>query len=167
VYDKAGRLLSISDPDSSYTYTYDNDDRLTLVDNAGTPGSPHVVLTVGYDANGNRTSFATSINGVWQFSNVYAYDPLDRMTTITQSTAGGGVDKQVTYQYDKAGNRTTIGRTANAGGTLSIADTTLSYDNDDKLLSMTHSRGGTTIAGYGWTYCQRARTIDPPASAEI
>src|SRR5262249_2583372 len=55
-YDMAGNVLAESDPDSSYKFTYDALNRLTSVDNAGSPGMPHVILTYAYDKNGNRIS---------------------------------------------------------------------------------------------------------------
>jgi YD repeat-containing protein len=61
-YDAVGNLLTASDPDSSYTFTWDVLDRVLTADflrtRAGTPDVPHVVLTYGYDAAGNITSVA-------------------------------------------------------------------------------------------------------------
>jgi YD repeat-containing protein len=54
-YDAVGNLLTITDPDSRYTFTYDALNRQTSADNAGTPGAAHVVLTNTFDAVGNRT----------------------------------------------------------------------------------------------------------------
>jgi YD repeat-containing protein len=44
-YDAANQMLSASDPDSAYTYTYDNLGRLRTVDSDGTPGVPIVSTT--------------------------------------------------------------------------------------------------------------------------
>jgi YD repeat-containing protein len=51
-FDDAGQLLSASDPDSAYAYTYDALGRVTQIDNDGTSDSPRVVLDVGYEATG-------------------------------------------------------------------------------------------------------------------
>ena len=46
-YDDASRLISAKDPDSTYTYTYDAANRLTSVNNIGTPrGVPFVVINL-------------------------------------------------------------------------------------------------------------------------
>ena len=72
-YDRAGRETSIKDAFSAYALTYDNADRLTGVDNNGTPGMPRVILTYGYDADGNRTGLDDNFNGLTS----YTYDPRD------------------------------------------------------------------------------------------
>ncbi len=53
-YDATGQLTNISDPDATYAYNYDPNGRLLSVNNAGTAGSPNVLMTYGYDATGNR-----------------------------------------------------------------------------------------------------------------
>ncbi len=63
-----GRLTSASDPDASYAYGYDAAGRLTSVDNAGTPGVPHVVLSYGYDTVNNRTSLTDSLGAGIQYT---------------------------------------------------------------------------------------------------
>jgi YD repeat-containing protein len=45
MYDAANELTSVTDPFSFYAYTYDGAGRLQSVDNNGTPGVPHLVLT--------------------------------------------------------------------------------------------------------------------------
>ncbi len=51
---------------------------LTSVDNAGTPGVPHVVLTYGYDVYGDKTSLTDSLGG----SISYGYDCGSRLTSM-------------------------------------------------------------------------------------
>src|SRR5262249_9805345 len=89
-YNTIGQVESVSDPDSTYTYTYDSIGRLSSTDNGGqltsgqtgTPNIPRVVLTNGYDKNGNRTGLAASIGTALDFKNVYAYDDLNRNTSV-------------------------------------------------------------------------------------
>ena len=50
-WDFVDRRHSVSDSFSTYTYGYDELDRVLTVSNAGTPGSPEVVLTSKYDEN--------------------------------------------------------------------------------------------------------------------
>src|SRR5262249_54707199 len=77
-YDADGNLISASDPDSSYTFTYNADNRVTSVANTGTPGVPHVILVYGYDAVGNVTS-VTDNSSVQVIS---AYDPRNLLTNL-------------------------------------------------------------------------------------
>jgi YD repeat-containing protein len=72
-YDAASQLTEVSDADSSYAYTYDNLGRVLTADNDGTPGVPDVVLTSAYDAAGNRTSLAATIDSTDDFLNTYTY----------------------------------------------------------------------------------------------
>ncbi len=89
-YDAAGDVSSVGDNYSSYAYTYDGEASLATVDNAGTSGAPHVVLTSGYDASGERTSLSATINGTPDFLNTYSYDALSRLTQISQQGQTGG-----------------------------------------------------------------------------
>src|SRR5579885_1476898 len=79
-----GRLTSASDPDATRPYAYDAAGRLTSVDNAGTPGGPHVVLTYGYDTVNNRTSLTDSLGN----SVSYGYDYGRRLTSESLSGTG-------------------------------------------------------------------------------
>jgi YD repeat-containing protein len=109
VYDATGQLVLARDEDdsgvvSSYAYGYDRLGRLISVDNLGTPG-PHVALSAGYDANGNRTSLGATIDGVEDFRNEYVYDNLNRQKSVRQfGQLGNAVDeKRVDFLYDSAG----------------------------------------------------------------
>jgi RHS repeat-associated protein len=148
-YDAAGREAKISDAYSSYTYSYDNANRLTSVDNAGTPNVPHVVLTNGYDAAGNRTSLSDSLGGV----NSYTYDAWNELTGLAQS--GTGVSgKGVTFSYDGAGRLTGLSRFSNASlnGTGAVLSTTYTYDGADRLTGITHALpNATVVASYAYT----------------
>jgi YD repeat-containing protein len=106
-YDAASQLTAIADPDSRYSYTYDQAGRLTSVDNTGTPNAPNVVLGYTYDAVNNRLTTTDTINGQLKGTESYTYDALDRVTRITQS--GNGVsDKRVDLTYDAASQRTDL-----------------------------------------------------------
>src|SRR5262249_54265831 len=100
-YDAGGRLISSSDPDSAWTYSYDALDRLISSDNNGTPNLLRAVLTNVYDPAGNRTSLAISMAGSNIFTNTYTYDALNRLKIVNQS--GTGVSsKSAKYDYDAA-----------------------------------------------------------------
>jgi YD repeat-containing protein len=71
--DHVGNLLSLTDPDSRYRYTYDLAGRLTIVDNTRTPNSAIVLLSYGYDAVNNLTSVTNTINGQQAGNTVYTY----------------------------------------------------------------------------------------------
>jgi RHS repeat-associated protein len=150
-YDAVGHLLTTNDPDSKYTYTYDLVDRITAVDNFGTAGVPNVLLNYSYDAAGNLLSVADKIDGVQKGTNAYTYDLLNRVTRITQS--GTGVQsKRVDMTYDAVNQMTGLSRYGDLAGTLSVADSSYSYDLVGRLTNLEYKRGTSTLASYGLVY---------------
>ncbi|WP_019498357.1 RHS repeat-associated core domain-containing protein [Pseudanabaena sp. PCC 6802] len=155
-YDAAGQLTNISDPEAAYAYNYDLDGRLLSVNNAGTAGSPGVLMAYGYDAAGNVLSAVDSINGTSRGTNTYIYDPLNRVTRMQQS--GTGVtDKRVDYAYNAVGQSTNVKRFSDLAGTQSVAETTHTYDRLNRLSTINHSKGGTPLAAYNYSYDANSR----------
>jgi YD repeat-containing protein len=150
-YDAASQLTTISDPDSRYTYTYDSAGRLITLDNTGTPNTPTVLLSYGYDAVNNLTSVTDTINGQQAGTTAYTSDALDRTTQITQS-GNGASNKRVDLTYDAASQRTGIARYADLLGTQNVATTDYRYDLAGRLTRLTHQRNSTTYADYQWTF---------------
>jgi YD repeat-containing protein len=172
-YDGLNRLTSETTPQGSVSYTYDAAGRRTSMTVFGQPtvnysydtanrllqitqGSSIVSFT--YDAAGRRTSL-TLPNGVLV---EYAYDAASRLTSIVYKQNGTTVLGDLTYEYDKNGNRSRIGgsfaRTGIPQGVGSTAynaanhqttfgDKTLTYDNNGNLTSITDTNG-TTL--YTW-----------------
>jgi YD repeat-containing protein len=81
-YDADDQLTSISDPDSTYTYTYDQRGRLETTNNAGTAGSPTVVMNYDYDDASNLIRGEDFINGVSSGITSYIYDDANRLTHL-------------------------------------------------------------------------------------
>jgi RHS repeat-associated protein len=115
-------------------------------------------VTYTYDAAGRRTSL-TLPNGILV---EYAYDGASRVTGITYKQNGTTVIGNLTYEYDKNGNRTKIGgsyaRTGlpqaisstaynAANHQTTFGDKTLTYDNNGNLLTITDGSATTT---YTW-----------------
>src|SRR5439155_27208557 len=98
-------------------YSYDNAYRLTQI----TQGSS--IVQFGYDIANRRTSL-TLPNGIVV---EYGYDAASRVTSVTYKQNGTTAIGDLTYEYDKAGNRTKIGGSwARTGMPESL--TTTSYD---------------------------------------
>jgi len=76
----------------------------------------------GYDAGSNRTSF-TAPDGS---TNTYAYDTLNRLTTLTNSLTG-----QFGFNYDSLSRRTALNRPNGV-------NTSYSYDSLSRLLNVLH-----------------------------
>ena len=117
-------------------YTYTNDSQLTGVSHSN--GS-FAAESFGYDANGNRntTGYGTgtgnrlSADGTHTYQydaegnmsrrtvvatgayRVFAYDHRNRLTSVTDKTAGGTVTGQVSYTYDALDRRIKVAAGAN------------------------------------------------------
>jgi RHS repeat-associated protein len=150
-YDAVGRLITESDPDSQYTFGYDAVDRITSIDNTGTTGSPAVVFTYAYDAVSNLISVAERINGTNSGQTNYTYDLLNRTTRITQS--GTGVQsKRVDLTYNKVDLMTSLTRFSDLGGMNLVATTSYTYNNNQKLVQLAHTKGATNLDSFDYTY---------------
>ena len=150
-YDAASQLLNAADPDSAYSYEYDEDGRVTSIDNAGTEGVPNVVFDYAYDPVDNLTQVTDSIDGVDKGIEEFTYDELDRVTSITQS--GDGVaDKRVDMSYDAASQMTDMTRYSDLDGTEEIAQSNYTFDDAGRLTNLTHNSNGNVLSAYDWAY---------------
>ena len=121
-YDGADRRSSMTvTGQTAVSYTYDNANRLTQI----ARGTPTVSLT--YDSANRRTSI-TLPNGVVMS---YSYDSGSELTGITY-TDGGTTLGALTYAYDLAGRRTSIGGSYATTG-LPNAISTTAYDAANEL----------------------------------
>ncbi|MGE3804743.1 MAG: RHS repeat domain-containing protein, partial [Gemmataceae bacterium] len=147
-YDAIGNMLTASDPDSSYAFTYDAVNRVTSVDNAGTPLLPHLVLTYGYDAVGNITSISDNYGVIVQST----YDARDLL--LARTWQGGGIDPaRVGFSYNDRGERVQVQRFADLTGTFLVGTSEMAYDPVGQLTSLVHRNGsGSMLADYVYTY---------------
>ena len=93
-----GNRTSMTRDGTSYTYTYDDNDKLTAVSGGGQSAS------FGYDGAGNMTSVSGTMFGSWTLS----YDDESRLTSVTYP---GGTDS---FSYNAFGQkmRAVLGGTA-------------------------------------------------------
>jgi RHS repeat-associated protein len=159
--------------------TTDNDGALTSGE-SGTPGVPDVVLTSGYDLNGNRTSLSASIGGApgasgarADFQNTYSFDALDREVSVSQqsqtgSSANAVAGKRVDFGFNLAGDTATIARFS--AGNL-VASSAFAYDGAGRLTNLTHFNADTsqTYADYAWTFdaANRAQTFSSAVDGTV
>jgi RHS repeat-associated protein len=156
-YDDAGRLTLATDPDSSYAYSYDNADRLTSVDNQGTPSAPHVVINYGYDNANNKTSVSDNFSGTAS----YTFDNGNRLTQATE-LIGGTLRAKSVLGYDNGNRLTAV--TDSTGGTPTI-NRAFSYDNADRLTQVrdsSSSAGALASYTYGYDNANRVTSYTGP-----
>jgi RHS repeat-associated protein len=137
-YDAADKLTGMHDSFGGYTtYTFDAADRLAAVQfstvNAQGQVSEPTRLNLGYD---NRDALVgetryQDVAGTQQVGNSnFYYDSAGRLTTITDTKAGGTITLDTfNYTYDKA-DRVTSETTSYTGATKTYA-----YDPDGQLKS--------------------------------
>lgn len=153
-YDRASNLTAIDDYFSALAFEYDDLDRLASVDNAGTPGAPHVVLDYTYDGAGNVLTVADQVNGLAGALTAYTYDALHRTTRITQRGIGilPVADKRVDFTYNALGQYQSITRYSDLFGTQLVVETNYTYDTLHRLTDLRHSNNTSDVAFYTYTY---------------
>jgi RHS repeat-associated protein len=184
-YDGLDRLTQETTPQGTISYTYDAASRRATMTVAGQPtvtytydtanrltGITQGTATIGfaYD-NADRRILLTLPNGT---STEYGYDAASRLTGLTYK-AGTTTLGTLTYAYDAAGARTTVGGTwartgqpaAVASATYNAANhqvtfggTTLTYDLNGNLTS-----DGTTT--YTWNARNQLVSITGPVAASF
>src|SRR5262249_2532969 len=97
---------------------------------SGTPGVPDVVLYAKYDLNGNRTALNAKVNlgsGLKDdFQNSYAFDRLNRETSVIQQASSNSGHFDVGYKK-----------------------TNFAWYDDGRLRSLTDYKDSSTQAAYG------------------
>ncbi len=121
-YDAAGRRTSQTvTGQTAIDYTYDNANRVTQI------GRGAATVSLGYD-NGNRRTSLTLPNGIVMS---YSYDNGSELSGITY-TNGGTTLGTLTYGYDLAGRRTSVGGSYAQTG-LPLPVSTTSYNANNQL----------------------------------
>lgn len=154
-YDAASQLLGAGDGTATNTYQYDNLGRVTQSAATVSGLAQAVTMTQGYDAASRRTSLFAAIGSTADFRNLFAYDNVNRLTSVTQQGQTGGnsvAQKRVDFGYLADGQLAQMTRFANLAGTQSVASTAFGYDAAGRLTSLAHSKNATVFAGYGYGY---------------
>jgi RHS repeat-associated protein len=159
-YNAAGELTQISDPDSTYRYTYDLDGRVLSISNQGTPNVPTTIMSYTYDNVGNTLSVTDRINGTVDNTTSHQFDALNRMTVNSQG------NKRVDYTYNAISQVTNKKRYSDSTGTNLVAETNHTYDTLNRLTNITHSKGANTIASYTQSYDADSKITGITSSAD-
>jgi RHS repeat-associated protein len=165
-YDTAGRRTSMTvGGQAPVSYTYDHNSRLRTITEA--PLNP---VAIQYDAASRRT-LLTLPNSV---STEYQYDLGSRLTALIYRNASGPL-RDLTYQYDPAGNRIGVGgsfartllpdavpsATHDQGNRqLAFGPKIMTFDDNGNLLTQTDPSGTIT---YTWDARNRLLTMAGPS----
>lgn len=170
VYDSRDNILTATNANISYTFTYDGANRIkSAIDNRG------YALNYDYDGNGNRTKATLQPGTADERIINYSYDDGSRLATMT--TPAGlftfGYDpnnrrtslaypNQITaaYTYDDAGMLTNLSHTQSGGGAITSAAYIL-----DKVGNRT-AKAGTTSETYAYDSIYRILQAVTPRGTE-
>ncbi len=162
-YDASGRMTRISleqdgTPSKHYDYEYDASGRLTMAKEgprkavyAYEPGTKRVTeigqfssenavakTTIGYDANGRQTSVysrpSEPSTNVTFLKHVYSYDPLDRVSLVTQTAFDSfeAIESQISYGYDARNQLTSTAMVLpSSSGQQPVEGRSVSYRYDE------------------------------------
>ena len=150
-YDDAGRRTSMTvDGQTAINYTYDNANRLTQI----TQGS--ATVTIAYD-NSNRRTSLTLPNAV---VTEYTYDNASQLTGLTYKYSGSTLGS-LTYTYDAAGRRTSVGGSyARTGLPSAVGSATYNAANQQTAfgsLTLTYDLNGNLTGDGTDTFSWNAR----------
>jgi RHS repeat-associated protein len=142
-YDQDGNLLTASNANGAYTFTYTG---AGLVASMQEPGG--LSLTYGYDLAGNRTSVVDSLGGNFTLT----YDGSQLSGKNLTDSAGDTLGVYLTY--DQAGNLTKIVRYGQSVSPApSPATTNIGYNESGNITNITQTNpSGTTIASFAYTF---------------
>ncbi|VFM96335.1 MAG: RHS repeat-associated core domain-containing protein [Candidatus Kentron sp. G] len=171
-YDPYGNLITLANPEVTYTYSYDNHNRLTAKTDTRQIGQESVSrsLQFTYDPVGNLTQKTDYQSEVTTLQ----YDSTNRLVALTNQGY-----LQVTYHYDGAGRlldrilsngvKTRYAYDAD-GHLVELTNTTANgtvihaqhfgHDNIGNITAITNQDGQTTTYGYDSLY--RLVTVDAP-----
>ena len=160
-YDSTGnRLAAASDPAASYSYTYDSLDRVVSTTHTIDGLTPVATLAQSLDGSGRRVSQSATLDSTADFQNSYSYDRFGRLSSLAQTGATGGnvvAEKRVDFAYNRLGQFGTVTRYANAAATKTVATSSHAYDTLNRLASLNHAKGSTSLASHAWTFDAASR----------
>ena len=157
-YDLDGDLLSASDPDSTYTYSYGNAGEVDSITAQIAGLAPSVTLAQTYDWLGERVGLAATIGSTPDLFHGYGHDAQGRWSYVTQDNqwTRSGRDtvagELVTFQYDSAGQLQYVNRYADNSYSELVASADYNRDGDGRIASLTYSQGSNQLQEYQYLY---------------
>ncbi|MBU4272269.1 MAG: hypothetical protein KKE86_03000 [Planctomycetes bacterium] len=154
----------------AYAYTLDMANRATSIEGDVAGLTPTVTLNQPFDDASRRAQLAAQLDATDDFVNDYLFDAAGRMTRVSQYGEQGGntvAQKRFDFAYDAANRFSTITRYNNTAGTQTVATSTYTFNNADRLTGLTHAKGETTLADYDWTFDDGGRITDQDFTSAV
>jgi RHS repeat-associated protein len=159
-YDGAGRRMSMTvQGQPVVSYTWDAANRLIQLQQAAGIINGNQIQTISFQYdNANRRTQAVLSNGV---TIAYAYDAADELTGLTYTQANGTLIGNLTYTYDVAGRRSSVGGSL-APSSVPTTASTGTYDANNRVTNsngstITYDVDGNTLTDGSNTYTWDAR----------
>lgn len=154
-YDAAGRRSTMTvQGQPTVTYTWDAANRVTQIQQAAGAINGNAVQTISftYD-NANRRVQTTLVNGIVA---AYTYDDANELTGITYTTSTGTLIGDLSYTYDGAGRRNSVGGSL-ANVLPGVAVSSASVDANNRLSNwggqaLTYDANGNLVSDGANTY---------------
>jgi RHS repeat-associated protein len=150
-YDSVGnRKWTKRDGDKGDSFLYDDNDQVTALRlNVTTPESPPIRQTIFYDANGNRTSFAPTVNGP---IDTYTINNLNEYTQRNTTNASYDPNGNLTLALDQPTQSGCIYDQQNrlTSATKNSVTMSFTYDGLNRQVSRTISGTPTYNVWSGW-----------------
>jgi RHS repeat-associated protein len=182
-YDGLNRLTQETTPQGTVTYTYDADGRRATMTVAGQSAVSYgyddahrltsvtqgtAAVSIAYD-NADRRSTLTYPNGIVA---TYVFDAANQLTTLTY-TLGQTTLGDLTYTYDAAGNRTSVGgswaRTglppALGSATYDAANRIATWDGTAFSYDLNGNFTGDGVRAYEWNPRNELAFVTGPVNA--
>jgi RHS repeat-associated protein len=197
-YNAVGRRLTMVDAvgnggapgDHTWTWAYDNEDRLTSMQAPQPSGSPgKLTSSFQYDAVGNRTQQTDPKTQITYFKydlrnllqevdesatasdpnndankivTTYAYDNLSNLTRLIRAQ-GSGSERATDYQYDGKNRQRKETQYTSWPSTGSQLTTSFTYDGDNNSITQVDPLNQTTTLGYDVLNRLTSKTYTNPA----
>ncbi len=145
IYDVAGRLISFYGTEFGLNYAYDFANQLNyeVQEFSNVNSQAQAEVDYSYDLDGNRATMnAADSDQSWAPTVSYSYTARNQMSSISLA---GSSSPLATFTYDLSGNRLT--RTLENGTSAFY-----SYDDANRLTTLDHRFGASSIAKYDYTY---------------
>ena len=145
---KVSSIAHYSGRTTTLTTTRDNLGRAITIGNTINGLTPTVTLNQAFDSASNRTELKATSGSANDFKNTYQYDALQRLMDIIQQGQSGGnavTSKHVTLSYYALSQRASLARYQSTGTGSAVASTDYTFDMINRLSTLTHKQGATTL----------------------
>jgi len=163
-YDCSGNILTVADDAASYTYTYDDLNRVLTETQTLDGLTPTIVFSYQYSAIGHVTQVACTIGEDDDFVTDYTYDNLYRVSSIQQQDQGdyAVAEKRIDLTYDAASQYATIAYYSDLDGGAGnlVMTATYVFDDTGRLTDLVYTDATPEeIREFEWIYDAAGRII--------